>query len=340
MGPVTPLLAVLRKMKAKKRSAEFAWVGTDSGPEKTVIQQEGIPFSSIHVAKLPRFISLRLGTFPIDSIRAMREAQKILHKEKPDLVVSAGAFSSVPLVRKAARQGIKTATHQLDVKPGLSNKLMARVCDMVTTSFKYDNPPFAKPSTQIATPCRFAGVKMPSQHDALKRLGLDPKKKTVFIFGGGTGAAALNDIVEAMLDELPEDVQLLHLFGRGKGSAKKRKNYRSGAFFDEIEMKDAYAAADLVVSRAGLGTISELACLKVPAILMPIPNSHQETNADAMPYPVVRQTESGVSDILVKEITSLLDDEKKKNKITEDAAKRLPTDDGSALADAWLGLLK
>jgi len=347
MGPVTPLLAVARRMREMEKDVHLVWAGTKEGPEKSVVEREKIPFYDVPVAKVPRFISLRLGTFPIDYWKARRRAREILADVKPDLVVSAGAFSSVAIMHEAKKRGIPCATHQLDYKPGLANRIMARWCDSVTTTFEYKKAPFGRKSARVKTPCRFTGkiadrqnfLRDGFQKKALARFGLDPDKKTLFVFGGGTGALALNDVISELLDDLLREIQVIHVTGSGKGSPRKRKHYVTASFFDEKAMLDAYAASDLVISRAGLGTISELACLQKAAILVPIPHSHQEANAEAMPFPIIEQKGQFAKNLL-DEIRGLIDNEKRKEKIGKEANHHLPTDDGTDLAKRWLELVK
>jgi len=339
MGPVTPLLAVLRKMRKLDPKLKFAWVGTPDGPEKDVIKNEGIPFYSISVAKFPRFISLRWGMFPFHYLRARKQARRILETTSPYLVVSAGAFCSVPVFHEAFKRKIPCVTHQLDFTPGLANKIMARWCTLVTTSFSYNESPFHEKDEQVTTPCRFADVPHPTVEEAKKRLGLDLRRRTVFIFGGGTGAGALNEEVESIQKELTDMAQIIHLTGKGKGEDQKNDGYQSHPVFTESQMLNAYLSADVVVCRAGLGTISELSCLKKPAILVPIPRSHQEMNAKHMPFSVVEQNEL-LGDSLRTELGSLLKNETRAKKMGERAHKKLPTDDGSILAKKWLKLLQ
>lgn len=363
MGPVTPLLAVLRRMKEMDPSPGYAWAGTPDGPERDAVKQERVRFYEIPVAKIPRFVSPAWITFPFQYASARRVAKDILKKEKPNLVVSAGGFTSVPLFHEASRVGIPCATHQLDYVPGLSNKMMARWCSVITSSFPYRTDPFRHPlfptpTERVPTPCRFArtssdvsaGVRpgrtnsVKRKKDACVKLGLDPDANILFVFGGGTGASAVNEAILKIKKDLtaPSEstrTQILHLTGKGRGESGRESGYRAYPFFDENRMHDAYLAADLVVCRAGMGALSELACLKKAAILVPIPNSHQEKNAAAMPYPVVEQG-NGFENRLLKKIREWMADAEKRERIGNAAHEALPTDDGAALAEKWLRVLK
>lgn len=339
MGPVTPLLAVLRQMKKRRQDLKFVWAGTASGPEREVIGRDGIPFHPIPVAKLPRYFTLEMMRWPMDYLRAANAARVLIKDIQPSLVVSAGGFTAVPVIKAAYAKGIPCAIHQLDAEPGLSNASVARLSRSVTTSFSYDQPPFRVPSDRVPTPCRFADDVVLDKDAAAKLLGLDGERPIVFITGGGTGALALNEAVSTILDELLKTTQVIHLAGKEKqGAARSRKGYVVAEFFDEGEMLNAYAAADLVVSRAGLGSLSELACLKKAAIIVPIPDSHQEENAERMPYPIVAQGE-GFETRLIETVRTLLADQGRRRDVGDRAHQMLPTDDGSALAERWLKLL-
>lgn len=340
MGPVTPLLAVLRQIRKRRPEVMFAWAGTADGPERPVIEKEGIPFYVVPTAKLPRYLSLDLLHWPIDLMRANRASHGVLRRVQPSLVVSAGGFTATPIIRIAARRNIACAIHQLDKEPGLSNRLVARICRMVTTSFAYEQRPFRSVSSErVPTPCRFFGVDVPSRDSASAFFGLDASRPIVLVTGGGTGALALNHAILNSLDVLLKKTQMIHLTGKGKlAGAMSRPGYVVSEFFDENQMLHAFAAADLVVTRAGIGALSELACLSKPALIVPIPDSQQETNASTLPTPVIYQRDAWVQR-LSKYILDLLADDQRRMQIGRELHEALPTDDGSALAERWLKLL-
>jgi UDP-N-acetylglucosamine:LPS N-acetylglucosamine transferase len=342
LGPVTPLLAVLRKMRQMRPDLGFAWVGTEYGPEAALVEAEGVAFHALPRAAWPRYPSKRWLTFPFDYLRASKMARQILDDEQASLVVSAGGFMQVPVIRAAAKQGIPCAVHQLDYVPLLSNKAVAGKCRLVTSSFAYSKSPFGDVKViRIATPCRFYGVDIPSRKDAAASLNLDPLRPTLFVFGGGTGALALNEAIASVLDELLKMTQIVHLTGKGKaiGHALKHRDYHVHEFFDETQMLNAYAAADLVVSRGGFGTLSEMAALKIAAIVVPIPQSPWIENVEALGDAVrmVRQTEN-LGNNLLKNVKDLLADDDERQSLGRRLNGVLPVDDGAALAGIWLDL--
>jgi UDP-N-acetylglucosamine--N-acetylmuramyl-(pentapeptide) pyrophosphoryl-undecaprenol N-acetylglucosamine transferase len=340
MGPVTPLIAVLRRMRAMHPDLSFAWAGTPNGPERAVVEAEDVSFYPIPVAKLPRYPSLSWLTWPVQYARAVFAARAIIKKESPVLVASAGGFTSVPVMKAAKRKKIPCVIHQLDAEPGLSNAAVARFCSSVTTSFAYEtDPPFRNvTSERIATPCWITPAALPTRQEALQHFGLTDRK-TLLVLGGGTGALTLNHAVWSLLDQLLEHVNVIHSTGKGKGDeAPKKTGYAVKEFFDQEMMKNAYGAADLVVSRAGMGSISELASLSKPAIFVPIPKSHQEMNVMRLPSAILEQGPRFEERLLEKVLSTLQDTE-----TLEGMGKRLhdalPTDDGTQLAERWLKII-
>ncbi len=281
LGPVTPLLAVAEAWKQHDPAVEFVWVGTPSGPERETIEKAGIRFLSLPVARLTRYPSMEWVFLPVNLIRAVRGAWSILKFEKPDLIASAGGYTSVPVVIAARIMRIPSWIHQSDVRPILSNKLMAPFATWITVAFAETASAFPKNKTSVVgNPVRSSLLTV-DRETAMRRFELDLTRQTVLIFGGGGGASWLNEMMAVIGVDLVKDVNVIHLTGKGKLSLKlieMKGNYFAGEFLTD-RMPSAYAAADLVICRAGTGTISELAALRKAAIIIPLPNSPQEDNA-------------------------------------------------------------
>lgn len=285
MGSVTPLLAVAEELKKTRPEAEFLWLGTKSGPEKKVVEAYSIPFAAIPAGKLRRYFSWKNFVDPFFILAGFFKSFWLIFKFKPKMILSAGGFVAVPAVWAGWILRVPSLIHQEDVRPGLANKLSARFAKIITVTFSESLKYFPR-AVVTGNPVRqeiFSGMK----DRAIDFFKLEKDPPTLLILGGGTGALELNKLVIDAATELLEFCQIIHLTG-GRFDDKtftisellKAENPRYHAFdFLVTEFKDAYAAADLVISRAGLGTLTELAVLGKPTVLIPIPKSHQEDNA-------------------------------------------------------------
>lgn len=282
LGPVAPLLAIYEQYKAYNKKCEFIWVGTKRGPEKEIVVKYQIPFCIIVSGKWRRYFSIFnfVDTFKI--IIGFCQSIFLLIKEKPDLLVSAGGFVSVPLHYAAFCLGIPTWIHQQDVRLGLANKLMAKVATKITTALRDTVESFStNKANWIGNPVRDLSV--PDIDVSYNKFNLDKKRPIIFAFGGGTGSDKINKLIVEMLPHLPISYQIVHLTGQERdgsyavGAINTHPNYQVYKFFAN-EMRDIYAVSDVVIGRGGFVTITELASLGKPAILLPMPNTHQEEN--------------------------------------------------------------
>ncbi|MBP9747540.1 UDP-N-acetylglucosamine--N-acetylmuramyl-(pentapeptide) pyrophosphoryl-undecaprenol N-acetylglucosamine transferase [Patescibacteria group bacterium] len=347
LGPVTPLLAVWDRLREEDPALEGVWVGTPDGPERELVRARGFAFLALPVAKIPRFLSWGLVAFPWRYARAWWRARRFLRKERPDLIVSAGGFTAVPVIRSARGLGIPCLAHQLDALPGLASRFTAPWCDFVSTSFTYDRPPFGSDviTEVLPTPVQFSLDRLPSRARALRELGLDPQKPAILILGGGTGAQALNQLVDQVYESwLARGWQLVHLTGRGKNQTPLA---HVGVVQRELclphEMALVYAAVDVVVCRGGMGTISEAVELRKPMVIVPIPQSHQEANArpftQAEGALVLDQRDSAFAERVERAIERYLRDPAFARRTVDHAQDVLPTDQGQALAQVIQELL-
>lgn len=344
LGPVTPLLAVADALRAQDPEMKFAWAGTDDGPERALVESKGIPFWTIPVAKFPRYFSKKLLTLPFDFARANREADNLVAHVKPRAVITAGGFTAVPVVRQAYLRGIPCLAHQLDASPGLSNRMLAKQCRYVTVSFPYAASPFGKNTVtyQAPTPVRYTSEDMPSREAACEYFGLDASRPVLFIVGGGTGAVALNEAMWEMEPILPQDLQIIHLTGKGKMQRydTERNGFILTEFFSD-GMLPAFTCADLIISRAGIGTISESASLSKAMILVPLPNSPQVRNAEELreSVMVIHQDEPNWKHRLAETITSLMANSELRARLGSELHEAFPTDRGEVIANMAMSVM-
>ncbi|MDD5726167.1 MAG: glycosyltransferase [Patescibacteria group bacterium] len=346
MGPVVPLLALQKKLAQRHPEDKFVWVGTPDGPERAPVEALGIPFVALPVAKLPRYLTWRLFMVYWEYRRARKAAIKFLDDWKPDMIIGAGGFTQVPIIRAASRRGIPCAIHQLDFVPLLSNRLVAKYCRLITTTFIYHQKKLTVPifkyslkmpveEMPIATPNRYVGKRIPEKIAAMEHFGFDSDRPLVLFVGGGTGSRALNTVVETHLDKWLSKTQVLQITGKGRSlGAQERPGYVKQEFFNEDDFLRALMAADVIVSRAGMGSITDLATLYRPSILVPINHSPQEQNARRLPLAVieVRETPRLFED-LFHQVSHLLNHPQEKLKFGYELHRTIRTDDGSEWAN-------
>lgn len=277
LGSVTPLLALAEDLDAKY-SCHF--VGTNTGVERAVVTDQGLVYHPIASGKWRRYFSWRNFFDPLLIIYAFFQSIFLLLKHHPKLIISAGSFVSVPLVAAGRLLGIKAIILQLDVLPGLANRLMACLGAQVALALPELKAQYPK-ADLIGCPLRSA-IRASSDLDRTQaRLAFDLKsdQATILVLAGGTGSVAINKLVLDNLYNLTQVCQVIHITGPAKTSVTdKNQRYRSLALTSAEQLAQAYAAADLVVSRAGMGVITELAYLHKPTMLIPLPASHQEAN--------------------------------------------------------------
>ena len=241
-GHVVPNIALIPALREK---FNLVYIGSD-GIERDLMKGRGVPYHTVHCTKLVRGSVLKNIAMPFRFLKSVSEAKRALAAAGADIVFSKGGYVALPVVLAAKKLKIPVLTHESDLTPGLANKIIARRCRAVLTSFPDTAKLFANGI--------YTGA---------------PKKPVLLLFGGGSGSLALNRAAEAALPEILQSFDFLHIRGKHAG-AEKREGYVPLEY--ESDMANAYAAADFVVSRAGSNTVFELLALKKPALLVPLEN--------------------------------------------------------------------
>ena len=315
-GHVTPNLALIPRLKAD--GWEIHYIGAANSAEETLISQvEGVRFYAISVGKLRRYFDLKNFSDPFRVIRGVGQATRIIHKIKPNVVFSKGGFVSVPVVYGAKLNGVPVVSHESDMTPGLANKLCLPFTMVQCCTFPEAVKYARGKGVHTGSPIR-PEILRGSKEGGLKRFGLNHSRPVLMVMGGSSGAQAINQVVWQCLPKLTENFQVLHLCGRGNLSPalEGTDNYTQVEYLnDDREMADAYACADILVSRAGSNSLCEILAVRKPALLIPYPKGasrgDQILNAEsfrAQGFSHVLQQEDMTPETLIKAIEMLYHD--------------------------------
>lgn len=277
MGSVSPLIAVYERLRAQDAKSQFLFIGTKDGPEKQAVASYKIPFRAVSSGKFRRYFSWQNFLDPFKVLVGLLQSWWLIALFRPQAVMIAGSFVGVPVAWAAWCWRVPVLAHQQDVIAGLANKLMSNAARKISVSFEFSLKDFpAKKTVLTGNPVRQEFYTC-NPEKGRKVFALKNDRPLVLILGGGTGSQTINDIVEKSLAELLQFCQVLHVTGRGKKLNVSADNYQQFEFLTH-EMTEALCAADVVVSRAGMSTLSELVILAKPTILIPLPG-HQQFNA-------------------------------------------------------------
>ncbi|MCI8326625.1 MAG: undecaprenyldiphospho-muramoylpentapeptide beta-N-acetylglucosaminyltransferase [Lachnospiraceae bacterium] len=268
-GHVTPNIALLPKLQDLGYKIDY--IGSYDGIEKKLIESYEIPYHGISSGKLRRYFDVKNFTDPLKVLKGYGQAIRILKKLKPNIVFSKGGFVSVPVVLAARHCKIPVMIHESDITPGLANKLAfssaMKVCCNFPETLQY--LPEGK-AVLTGSPIRDELMKG-DRVQALNFCGFTVKKPIIMVIGGRIGSVYINQIVREALTELLEKFQIIHLCGKGNidEAFSQVRGYVQYEYIKD-ELKDLFAASDLVVSRAGANAICELLALHKPNILIPL----------------------------------------------------------------------
>ncbi len=289
-GHIFPALAIANALKAKLTHVEFLFVGAKGKMEMQKIPAAGYPIKGIWISGLQRRLSLKNLLFPFKLIISYFQASNIIRKFKPDVVIGTGGYASGPAIQAALRKKIPGLIQEQNSFPGITNRLLAKKVDKICVSFEGMERYFPKHKIVLSgNPVRSDIVKGPEHKEtALKTFKLHKNKLVLLIFGGSQGSLAINEAVGANLQKLATlNIQILWQTGKTYFPVAKEnikafadQKWQCMEFINRMDL--AYAAADIVLCRAGAITISELCATGKAAILVPLPaaaEDHQTKNA-------------------------------------------------------------
>ena len=333
-GHVFPAIAIADALKLMHPGAEFLFVGATGRLEMEKVPEAGYSIEGLPVAGFQRRLTLKNISFFFKLAASLMKSRKIVRRFKPDVAVGVGGYASGPILKAAVRRGVPILIQEQNSYAGVTNRLLARSARSICVAYEGMERYF--PSERIrltGNPIRQHLVN-PSKDSMAdrKEFGLDPGKKTCMVVGGSLGARTLNRSLLSGLDRLDrDDLQLIWQCGKSTSVeiqeqvvASGLKNIKVMPFISEMER--AYGAADLIVSRAGAISISELCVIGKPVILVPSPNvaeDHQTRNAEALSSrnAAIMLPDRDAEQKLVDTIFDLLEDEEKQQELSENIKK-------------------
>ncbi len=288
-GHIYPAVAIANELKSRFPDAEFLFVGAEDKMEMQKVPQAGYAIKGLWIAGLQRKLTLQNMLFPVKLINSLWKSRKIIKEFKPDVVIGTGGFASGPLLQMANMLGIPTLIQEQNSFPGITNKLLSKKANAICVAYENLDQFFPKGKMILTgNPVRQDLIAIDEKREeAIAYFKLDAKKKTLLVLGGSLGARRINQLIEKELNTiLAQNVQIIWQCGKLYFEEYKKynsENVQVVAFIERMEF--VYAAADIIISRAGASSVSELCIVGKPVIFIPSPNvaeDHQTKNAKAI----------------------------------------------------------
>lgn len=289
-GHIYPAIAIANELKFRFPDCEILFVGAKDKMEMQKVPQAGYKIKGLWIAGIQRKLTLDNALLPVKMINSLFKARKIVRQFKPDVVIGTGGFASGPLLKAASFLGVPTVIQEQNSFPGITNKWLSKKADAICVA--YDNLDRFFPASKIVftgNPVRQDLINVSGKRDeAVAHFGLNPNKKTLLVLGGSLGSRRINQLIAKELAWLlAQDVQII--WQCGKLYYEEYRHYGDDkqvqvlSFIDRMDL--VYAAADVVISRSGASSVSELCIVGKPVLFIPSPNvaeDHQTKNAQAI----------------------------------------------------------
>lgn len=289
-GHIYPAVAIANELKRRFPNANFLFVGAKDRMEMEKVPQEGYAIKGLWITGIQRKLTLTNLMFPFKLLSSLWNANKIINKFKPNVVIGTGGFASGPTLYVAALKNIPTLIQEQNSYPGITNKLLSKKAKVICVAYDGLERFFPKEKiVKTGNPVRQDLFDISNKRkEAQEFFKLNTSKKTLLILGGSLGARAINKLVEYNLDWLiNQEIQLIWQTGKLYIDEYKKyttkNNIQTHAFLNKMDL--AYAASDFIISRAGASSISELCMVGKPVVFVPSPNvseNHQTKNAMAI----------------------------------------------------------
>ena len=341
-GHIYPAIAIANELRSRHPEAKFLFVGAQGRMEMEKVPQSGYEIKGLDISGLQRSLTIKNLAFPFRLLKSLLAAGKILKGFKPNVVIGTGGYASGPTLYMANLRNIPSLIQEQNSYPGITNRLLARKAERICVAYDglekyFPREKLIKTGNPVRQDLLDAGSK---REEALIHFGLDPSKTTLVVIGGSLGAKVINETVaNHMEDLLSMGLQVLWQTGKLYFERFRAEGEKNGVHVHEyIQRMDLlYAVADVIVSRAGAGTISELCIVGKPVIFIPSPNvaeDHQTKNArsivDEEAAIMIKETDLGN---LMPVLRELIRDEKRRQKLSENIKKLALPDATERIAD-------
>lgn len=349
-GHIYPAIAIANELKVRFPEGEFLFVGASDKMEMQKVPQAGYKIEGLWIAGLQRKLTIQNMMFPFKLMSSLWKSRKIIRKFNPDVVIGTGGFASGPLLQAANSFGIPTVLQEQNSYPGITNKLLSKKANAICVA--YENLERFFPKDKIVftgNPVRQDLLTVESKRqEGFSYFKLDPDKKTLLILGGSLGARRINQLIAKEIDFLLETgIQIYWQCGKFYFEEYKHFNEKANvqvvAFIDRMDL--IYAAADMVISRAGASSVSELCLIGKPTIFIPSPNvaeDHQTKNAKAIvdKKGAVLLKENELDNQFETVFSNLLSNESKQNELSENIKKLSKPNATKDIVEEIIKLLK
>lgn len=328
-GHIYPAVSIINKIKEKEPNSEFLYIGTTDRMEKDLIPQLGINYYGIEISGLKRKITLKNFNIITKFLKARSTCKKIIKEFNPDVVIGAGGYVTAPVIWASHKLGIKTFIHEQNSVVGLSNKYLTRYVDKIGVSFESTMKEFPQDKVILTgNPCGESAISMKKANKLDYQL--TPSKKLVLIVMGSLGSKTINEKIISFIDNFKEkDYEVMFITGKTYYEEVKNiklpANVKIAPFING--MPSLMKSTDLIITRAGASTMSEIIALELPAIFVPSPfvtNNHQYKNASDLASKnagIILQEQNFNWENLSKQIDSILLNEKKYQDIKNNLKK-------------------
>jgi UDP-N-acetylglucosamine--N-acetylmuramyl-(pentapeptide) pyrophosphoryl-undecaprenol N-acetylglucosamine transferase len=351
-GHIFPAIAIANAIKGLRPDTEFLFVGAEGKMEMEKVPAAGYKIEGLWISGLQRKLTFSNLAFPFKVMSSLMKAKKILRSFKPHAAIGTGGFASGPMLNVAANKGIVTLIQEQNSYPGITNKILSKKVDKICVAYAGMEKYFPKEKILLTgNPVRQDILSLEGKRDrGLETFGLKADKKTILVIGGSLGARTINESILNCLEAFEKNnIQLVWQTGKGFYETAKQAvaKYESKGIraFDFIQKMDhAYVVADMVISRAGASSVSELCLVKKPCILIPSPNvaeDHQTKNAMALVTynAAVLIKDADAREKLCSEALRLINDPEQCHKLSENIARLAFQDSANVIANEVLSLI-